>query len=131
MRGQPARFAFAAILFALTVRLMVPTGWMPAPEGGFNIVPCIAAAPAPAAKHGHGGHDDHGKNHDSSKEHGKSADCVFAPLLASAMLPDLAVPTTPFLSVRTVPVPAPRGAANLPTGPPALPPPSTGPPALA
>jgi hypothetical protein len=110
------------IACALFLRAIVPTGWMPASHGGaFAVEPCPSAGPAsmmqmpgPAGHHG---------------EHKADHDC-FASALAGGGLPDaplaLAAPSPPSISFKTIFARA--GSIGRAT---ALPPPSTGPPALA
>jgi hypothetical protein len=111
----------ALFAWALALRAWVPAGWMPAPGAhSFAIMPCPAAAPAAM----HMGHDP--AHHDRSSSNG---DC-FSPLLAGAALPDPPVtisapsPAPAVGQSPVVPAPFERAAT-------ALPPPSTGPPALA
>ena len=117
-----------AIVSALFLRALVPAGWMPAPNrGAFAIEPCPAADSAldlhAAGHHGGGKHDpSHGPHH--------SGDCAFSPLQAGFASADAtaliaALPVEPELAVNFI-----AGAA-FKTGPPALPPPATGPPAIA
>jgi hypothetical protein len=124
MPRQPRLLTMIALVFALFLRVWVPAGWMPDANGGaFSIQPCEAAAPAPMVMHG--------KAHHGSQHKGQhDGDCAFSPLHAGA---------APAASPPAI-VPAPIAAAALPnhspapffaTGPPAPPPPSTGPPALA
>jgi hypothetical protein len=111
----------ALFAWALALRAWVPAGWMPAPGArSFAIMPCPAAAPAAM----HMGHDP--AHHDHSNAGG---DC-FSPLLAGAALPDppvvIAAPAPALAGEQPSLVPAPFERAAT-----ALPPPSTGPPALA
>jgi len=123
------RLTLALLGCALFLRLLVPAGWMPAPDrGAFAIEPCPAAAPvasAHAAAHHHHGradHQSHSSNHDG--------DCAFAPLSAGIASLDLApLAAAPVLIAQRQATPL--VASPLKTGPPALPPPATGPPALA
>jgi hypothetical protein len=123
-----ARTSRLPILFlvacALFLRLWVPAGWMPASgAGAFAIEPCAAAAPMTMGK-GDAGH--HGSSHKGQHE----GDCAFAPHHGGAATPDLSSPIlapvladaqTPHQQIGTV----------FARGPPAPPPPATGPPALA
>jgi hypothetical protein len=117
-----------ALVCALLLRVLVPTGWMPAPSGGaFAIEPCPAAEPAPMvmaagsmAKH------DHGAAH--KDQHG--GDCAFSPFHAGSPPPQELAPLPSPVTVAAL-LPSFSAASPLKTGPPALPPPSTGPPALA
>lgn len=111
------------VLFAgaLALRGWVPAGWMPAPGApGLSIMPCPAADPATMnmargdpAHHGAGIHGD-----------------CFSALLAGAALPD---PAPALLAPLPAPAAtrAPLTRIAAPRGSGALPPPSTGPPALA
>lgn len=106
---------------ALALRAWVPAGWMPAPGTlSLQIMPCPAAGPAPMAMH-------HGP---SGHEHSTTGGDCFSPLLAGAALPGTPpavvgpAPAEPPVQARLASVTAVRG-------PPALPPPSTGPPLIA
>ena len=117
---------------ALFLRVWVPAGWMPSADGGaFAIEPCVAAAPAPmlhASHHGssHGGASHHGSSHQNQHD----GDCSFAPHQAGiapvAEMPALVAPAPVVAVLRQT-----SAASFFPTGPPAPPPPATGPPALA
>ena len=115
--------ALAAILF---VRLLVPAGWMPA-EGAmyFSVTPCPSWAPTAATPtHDHGVHKP-GKN-----AHERGTDCAFTPLSGAATVAadvPVAALAAPDKVIRSA---SPRAAVGA-RGPPALPPPSTGPPILA
>jgi hypothetical protein len=117
----PVLLVLVSVLF---LRALVPAGWMPvAGAGAFAIAPCPAADAAPmvmaagfAFKQHHGtGRDQH------------ASDCAFAPFHSafaaapgpSALPASFAAPDI-LLSF--------SGSSALATGPPALPPPSTGPP---
>ena len=123
------RALLAVLFFALCLRVLVPAGWMPsATGGGFAIEPCPAAAPAPSLHgpghhhHGASDHRSHGTNHDG--------ECAFSPLLAGVAeldtAPTLAAPARVEEAATST-----TAAAHLKTGPPALPPPATGPPSFA
>jgi hypothetical protein len=112
---------------ALAVRMLVPAGWMPAATGGaFAIEPCPGAEPAPhLAMIGH--HDGAAGHHSHHAQH--DGDCAFGALTVGFASADLPAAATPALVTAE-----PRQAAPeffFATGPPALPPPATGPPALA
>lgn len=138
LRRAPARHASVAALlaFALIVKLLVPTGWMPAfGSQGISLELCGGYGPPPpalaramehAAHRMAAGHDQH-KQHDKQ---GHDQPCAFAglsfaavdaqaPMLPIVLPPRLAAPslTAPIVAIG-------RGLA-------APPPPSTGPPALA
>lgn len=109
---------------ALFLRLWVPAGFMPAPGGGlFALAPCPAAGAVPlahAAGHDHGRHvPSHPSDHDGA--------CAFALLAASFAHSDPSAPALAPGLVVAMPV-AHRQLAQLQSGPPALPPPATGPP---
>ena len=116
----------AMLACALFVRLLVPAGWMPSSNGALlSIEPCPAAAPLFAA---HAMHHDHAKaQHGSGHQGQHEGDCSFAPMQASfatfEQVLDLAVPGT-----RQLPPLTPALATIFARGPPAPPPPATGPP---
>jgi hypothetical protein len=117
-----------AIACALFLRTLVPAGWMPASDGGaFAIQPCPAADPAPVTHmtshhQGKTHHSDHGASH--------NGDCAFSPFSTAFTSADALVTLTSSTAVKE-PTFALHRADDLKTGPPALPPPSTGPPAIA
>ena len=123
MTARPHLSILTLLAAALFLRALVPSGWMPAPERGpFAIQPCPAAefAPVPAAQH-----------HRHGSSHGQhDGDCAFAPLHAGFA----SVDTQPTLAASTPETARPllsSAIALFPTGPPAPPPPATGPPAIA
>jgi hypothetical protein len=124
MKRPSTIFLLACALF---LRLWVPAGWMPSAAGGvFVIEPCPSGGPAPMAHAMH-----HGASHkDSPHRTQHQADCTFAPHHAGAppvaLAPPLAAPLLASASRDESIV-----AGYAPTGPPAPPPPATGPPALA
>lgn len=117
-----------ALVCALFVRALVPTGWMPAEGRGlFAIELCPAAGPAAMVgmDQRHGGMPaDRGSHKD---QHG---DCAFSPLHAGFAPADaVASFAAPLVGMEA---PANASAAHpFTTDPPSLPPPATGPPALA
>jgi hypothetical protein len=120
-----AQFPILALIFAaLFLRSVVPAGWMPAPaHGAFAIEPCPSADASPIM---HMASSASGRHHD----HGSTGGDCFASMLAGAGLPDgtvqiIAPASAPFI------LSAAFTLASLIRGPPALPPPSTGPPAIA
>ena len=120
---------YVSIVLALALRVLVPTGWMPAPSGGFALIPCVAVQAPPEAHHGghHAGHEKQPQEQDRDV----SNDCAFAPLLAGSAVPaSLAAKVAPPFTSR-VRIDRRIENAALPTGPPSPPPPSTGPPTLA
>ena len=123
------RLTLPLLAFALFLRVLVPAGWMPAANGGaFAIEPCPAAAPVPSVHASQHHHDDAAGHHSHGTSH--EGDCAFAPLLAGFASLDLAPQLHAPPPVPQVPA-ASLAAAALNTGPPALPPPATGPPFLA
>jgi hypothetical protein len=124
---RQSRIIVAAFACALFLRLWVPAGWMPAASGGaFAIAPCVASVPAQLAKVAH---HHSGTHEDPAHKAQHQGDCAFAPLGAgfatSASSPQLPAPIRAN-GIRHRHVMTP----SAPTGPPALPPPSTGPPPL-
>lgn len=119
-----AHFPILALLAAaLFLRALVPAGWMPAPDHGvFAVEPCPAADPATMA----GMADHHGSSH---KDHQGDDACFSALLIGFA--PTDATPTIVSASTMAETPLAHPAIAALPTGPPAPPPPATGPPQIA
>lgn len=117
-----------ALVCAVFVRALVPSGWMPDESRGlFAIELCPSAGPAGMAsmdqRHGGmpAGHGIHKEQH---------GDCAFSPLHAGfAPAAEVASVAAPLIDA-AVPV-DPSSAKPFATGPPSLPPPATGPPALA
>jgi hypothetical protein len=120
MARRPHFSILLALVAALFLRALVPTGWMPAATGGpFAIQPCPAADLTAPAGHQH---------HRSNGQH--DGDCAFAPLLAGFV----PAADAPAVEAAAVAASAPFEhflSATFPTGPPAPPPPARGPPALA
>jgi hypothetical protein len=128
MPRHPRLPILLAIVSALFLRALVPAGWMPAPDrGAFAIEPC-PAADAALLVHGAGHHG--GGKHDPAHKTDHGGDCAFSPLQAGfAPAEAPAVVTPPALELG---VPASFIAGPMfKTGPPALLPPATGPPAIA
>jgi hypothetical protein len=115
-----------AVACTLFLRAMVPAGWMPAASGAFAIEPCPAAKPSQVIQ---AGSHHHGK-HDRSHKDSQSGDCGFAPLGNAYAHNDVAAAAPPAILISGA-VPQSLAAPSLKTGPPALPPPSTGPPSIA
>jgi len=113
---------------ALFLRALVPAGWMPAESGGlFSIEPCPAASPQLVMHMDDNGHmpGDHGSSH--GKQH---SDGCFSALLIGFAPVDQPASFMPRAALTETP--ATFSASHfLARGPPALPPPSTGPPAIA
>src|SRR5689334_11717855 len=128
MPRAPRLSILLALACALFIRALVPAGWMPAETGAFAIQPCPAADPAPAV-HMAGHH--HGKaHHDPAHGASHNGDCAFSPFSTA-----FASTHQPVVAVSLVAIARPaftlQRGADLKTGPPALPPPARGPPALA
>jgi hypothetical protein len=116
----------AVLAFALFVRALVPAGWMPAPNGGlFAIEPCPAAAALPLLEAGRHHHGNHGSGHGAAHD----GDCAFGSLLTNAA-PSAIPALAPAPAVVADAIARSSAAPVLKTGPPALPPPATGPPAI-
>jgi hypothetical protein len=125
MTRQPRLLTMIALVTALFLRVWVPAGWMPAAnDGAFAIEPCAAAAPAVHVMDGKASH------HDPSHKGQHDGDCAFAPhhagMAASTQAPALAGP-----AISPTPLSENAPAPFFATGPPAPPPPATGPPAIA
>lgn len=128
----------ALLAFAFLLRIIVPTGWMPA-HGTVGIMPCPSAAPVPAqvAQHGTGDHAGmhamhpggagHEQGAPAPDDHGDKKGCDFAPLGLAWSTPSAAafdfipLPAQPLLARALSPVRIGQGLA-------APPPPATGPP---
>jgi hypothetical protein len=124
-----------AVLLALAMRLLVPTGfmWETAAHGsGARLVPCSGMTPAPVEPGAHGMHhmamagSSHEKGHEGSNT--SSRECAFSALGGALDLADpLVAPAAPLLAVAFLPtfiaqaLTPGRGLA-------APPPPSRGPP---
>lgn len=128
MRSAGHRLTLILLAFALLLRLLVPSGWMPSATGGaFAIEPCPAAEATGmvlmTSDHHHGdSHHSHKLQHDS--------DCAFSPFAGDFAATD--VPTiVQVWTHRSVELREAPRASFFATGPPALLPPATGPPALA
>jgi len=127
MPRERHQLTFILLACALAVRMLVPAGWMPAAGGGpLAIEPCPAADASPnIAMAGH----HHGAAHHSHKAQ-HEGDCAFAPLssgFAASYMPAAILTKMPVDAARPD-IPAELFFA---TGPPALPPPARGPPAIA
>jgi hypothetical protein len=134
-RSAPWRLGLAALLLALAMRLLVPTGfmWEAGTSGGAQLVPCSGMAPSSGDPSMHGMHHMAmaGPSHEKGSESGdnSSRECAFAglggpldlanPFVAPATLPLAAVALPVFVAQTLTPG---RGLA-------APPPPSRGPPA--
>jgi hypothetical protein len=122
--GRRGGFVPSALALLLLFRLLIPSGYMIAPDhhGRPGLTLCAASAAEPA---GHAGHDGHPAKPGPSKSGERP--CPFA-ALAAPPLP----PQPPALAVR---LPSPVPAPDLPQvsdrpriAPAAPPPPATGPP---
>ena len=126
MPRERHQLTFILLACALAVRMLVPAGWMPVQgHGPLAIEPCPSADASPMiamAHHHDAGHHSHKAQHDS--------DCAFAPLTTGFAASD-----TPVALLAQRPVTEARLEVQaklfFATGPPALPPPATGPPAIA
>jgi hypothetical protein len=126
MLRQPRLLSMTLLTWALFLRVLVPTGWMPAAQGGaFAIQPCPATAPAPVM---HEMKDHGGAHHGPSHQSQHSGDCSFSPMQASAVPIDH-VPLIPASLLAAEPSTNDAASPLFATGPPAPPPPARGPPA--
>jgi hypothetical protein len=124
MTRQPRLLTMIALVTALFLRVWVPAGWMPAATGGaFAIQPCAAAAPVPMEMHGKA-------HHKSSHKAQHEGDCAFSPLHSGAT-PNSSAPALVAVPLAAASLPHHAPAPFFATGPPAPPPPATGPPTLA
>lgn len=118
-------------VLALALRIAVPSGWMPVlgADGAIVLAPCPAAAPVkPDGHEGH--HASPSDKDDPAHSDGNSGDCAFAPLAAGVDLWD--APQPALWRVASEPQTRLRArTAFEPRGPPAPPPPATGPPLTA
>lgn len=124
MVHQPRMLTMVMLTLALFLRVWVPAGWMPSASGGaFAIEPCAAVAPMKMAK-SDAAH--HGPSHKAQHD----GDCSFAPHHSGTTS---AAPAPAMLAPAAIAAPLFRhvAATFFATGPPAPPPPSTGPPELA
>ncbi|WP_293967518.1 hypothetical protein [Sphingomonas sp.] len=134
-RSAPWRLGLAALLLALAMRLLVPTGfmWEAGSHGGAQLVPCSGMAPMPAAPAAHGMHHmamadmgSHGRDHDGGDS--SNRECAFAGLAGALDLAEpLAEPAAPFFATVALPILVAR-AVSPGRGLAAPPPPSRGPP---
>jgi len=128
MLRQPRLLTITLLTWALLLRVLVPTGWMPAAQGGaFAIEPCPAVAPAPIL---HGMKVHGGTHHGSSHQNQHDGDCSFSPIQANAASIDLA-PLIPAPLPAAAPLTNDTASPFFATGPPAPPPPARAPPAIA
>jgi hypothetical protein len=136
LRRSPARhLSIAALLaFALIVKLLVPTGWMPVfGTRGVTLEMCGSYGPPPPAlakamaeaAHRMAGHDQH-EQHDKQ---GHDQPCAYAGLSFAAL--DADAPLSLVAAPVAQPLPPMPLAVAIGRGLAAPPPPSTGPPALA
>ena len=125
----------ALLALAFFVRILVPTGWMPA-QGEVGFVPCPAAALVAAQADAHRGHGDHAEHRKpakaaapSSDQHGDKKGCDFAPLGLAMASPPPAAAIPEAHPLRDInPATSPRVFVG--QGLAAPPPPATGPPRL-
>jgi len=128
-------FGLVALLLALAMRLLVPTGfmWDPAAGGAARLVPCSGMAPMPSTPVAHDMHGMAmaGPSHEKGHEGGDASnrECAFSALGGALDLADpFVAPATPLLAATALPslivraITPGRGLA-------APPPPSRGPPA--
>lgn len=126
MPRRQYRFSLILLACALALRMLVPVGWMPAPSGGaFALEPCPAAGEAPVISMAAHHHESHHQSHKA----GHDGECAFSPLTVAFAGYDVPLALLP-IQLDGAAAPGVAVAPFFPTGPPAPPPPSTGPPAL-
>lgn len=136
MRGMVRRFGHgggfvsAALALLLLLRILIPSGYMIAPDqqGRLGLALCAAPARAAAEAELHGGHDGHPVD-DSAPSKPGEIPCPFAAAAAAPLLPDppAVAPRGPFVAISPdLPEPAgfPRVARAAPRPPARGPPPS-------
>lgn len=128
MMRRPHFPILALLAAALFLRALVPAGWMPAPAHGvFAIEPCPSADPQPMVMEGHGARTgDHGGAH---KDHLGGDACFSSLQIGFAAVDQPSIQLAP--PVAGAPATDASPVTLRATGPPAPPPPSTGPPAIA
>lgn len=126
--GRRGGFAPSLLALVLLFRLLIPSGYMIAPDqaGRLGLALCGVPAEAAARSASHGGHDAHPA--DSAPSRPGEAPCPFAAVSAPPLPPEppTLAPRGPVSSVSQDPTPHrdhPRVARAAP------PPPATGPPA--
>lgn len=127
-RLMPRPVALAILAAALLLRVLIPTGWMPAhaADGSFGITLCTPSGVS------HAWVDAEGKIHDKQPHKKSSADqpCAFAGLAMAGDVPMAAIGLP--LTVQAVASHHPLSfSVGIGHGLAAPPPPSTGPPAFA
>lgn len=120
---REGRLALALILLALTMRLLVPTGWMPSADGR-SVTLCTGMGVVEAWVDADG--DLHEKAPSKPVKAGEP--CVFAGLAAAILAPQ-AMPALPLPATAASPVLLPALTIAIGRGLAAPPPPPTGPPA--
>jgi hypothetical protein len=129
MLRQPRLPILLALACALFLRALVPAGWMPAATGGaFAIEPCPGAESQPMVQMA--GHQDAMSSDHSTSHKDQHGDACFSALLIGFAPVDQQVAI--WSPIRAVAAPIGQfGGPILSTGPPAPPPPATGPPTFA
>ena len=126
MVNRPPIAIILALAVALSLRVLVPAGWMPAQNQGlFAIEPCPSSGETMVMS-GSSMEQRHGDWH--KEQH--NGDCSFSPLHAGFAQAWVSRPLLLARANASLPLTT-FEAAIFARGPPALPPPSTGPPALA
>ena len=132
--GLSDRLGLLALLLALAMRLLVPTGfmWDTAAQSGAQLVPCSGMAPPSSAPAAHAMHHMAmaGAAHEKGKESGEGAnrECAFSALGGALDLADpFVAPAVPLFAAAALPILV-RQASAPGHGLAAPPPPSRGPP---
>lgn len=123
-KGWSANVALALIMFALALRILVPSGFMPAQGQGLAITLCTGTG-AVSAWVDSDGTVHKGKAADAAPEH----PCTFSGFGAVFDLPDHGAASVQPLRLVEAPLFVARTAVAIGRGLAAPPPPSTGPPA--
>jgi hypothetical protein len=127
--GERSGFVAPMLALLLLFRLLIPAGYMIAPdhEGRPGLALCGVPAQAAADPARHGGHDGH--DSDSAPSNPGELPCPFA-ALAAPPLPPSPPALPPLAAVEGVPPLLPDGADSPRVAPASPPPPARGPPLL-
>ena len=125
---QSGGFASAALALMLLFRLLIPSGYMiaPDPDGKPGLALCAAPARAAVRAAMHGVHDEHS---DPAPSRPDETPCAFAALAAPPLPPEPPVLEPHFRSAAVAPAPAANPDLRQ-IAPAAPPPPARGPPLL-
>lgn len=116
--------AITLIALALTVRAMIPAGWMPATSGGFAVTLCTGGMVSTAWVDGEGRIHKEKPGESNTTEH-----CAFAGMAQAVLGSDLPAVVAP-VAAAIADTRSRLSAVSIGKGLAAPPPPSTGPPAI-